>query len=132
MALIPFRFMLYYLIDTQFNSYIGDKRMPYKEIGARIRTLREHNNYTRETFAESIGISSKFLYEIEMGKKGFSADTLLRISRVLSVSCDYLLTGSSNDNRAVERIICILESFEPRQMGHLRDILVSIMEMMQP
>ena len=106
--------------------------MPYKEIGMRIRTLREQNNYTRETFAESIGISSKFLYEIEMGKKGFSADTLLRISRVLSVSCDYLLTGSNNDNRSAEKVITILESFEPRQMGHLRDILVSIMEMMQP
>lgn len=98
----------------------------------RIRTLREQNNYTREIFAESIGISSKFLYEIEMGKKGFSADTLLRISRVLSVSCDYLLTGSNNDNRSAEKVITILESFEPRQMGHLRDILVSIMEMMQP
>lgn len=104
--------------------------MPYKEIGERIRNLRENNNYTREAFAESVGISSKFLYEIEMGKKGFSADTLLKISRSLSVSCDYLLTGSNQSNKAVENIITILEGFEPEQMGQLRDILVLIKEML--
>ena len=41
------------------------------QIGERIRELREVQNYTREVFAEKAGISSKFLYEIETGKKGF-------------------------------------------------------------
>ncbi len=49
------------------------------EVGARIRELREIQNYTREGLAEKVDISAKFLYEIEMGKKGFSADTLLKI-----------------------------------------------------
>lgn len=44
-------------------------------VGERIRELREVQNYTREAFAEKIDISAKFLYEIETGKKGFSADT---------------------------------------------------------
>ena len=49
--------------------------MSYKEIGARIRALREDDGLTRDRLAERVGISSKFLYEIEMGKKGFSAET---------------------------------------------------------
>lgn len=61
------------------------------EVGARIRELREIQNYTREGLAEKVDISAKFLYEIEMGKKGFSADTLCRISKALSVSCDYIM-----------------------------------------
>ena len=65
-------------------------------IGTRIRELREIQNYTREAFAEKIEISSKFLYEIETGKKGFSADTLCRISQALSVSCDYIMFGEEN------------------------------------
>lgn len=56
-------------------------------IGERIRELREIHNYTREAFAEKVDISAKFLYEIETGKKGFSADTLGKISIALSVSC---------------------------------------------
>ncbi len=41
-------------------------------IGTRIRYIRELNHYTREELAEYADISSKFLYEIESGQKGFS------------------------------------------------------------
>lgn len=103
--------------------------MSYKEVGERIRYLREVNNYTREAFAEKVGISSKFLYEIEMGKKGFSADTLLKISQALAVSCDYLMIGYNAESRTAEQIACILEGLEPKQIGRVRDILMLIREM---
>lgn len=45
--------------------------MSYKEIGARIRALRESDGLSRDKLAERVEISSKFLYEIEMGKKAF-------------------------------------------------------------
>lgn len=64
-----------------------------KAIGERIAYLRVTNNYTREAFAELIGISTKFLYEIETGKKGFSANTLYKIATSFGVSCDYIITG---------------------------------------
>lgn len=50
----------------------------YAKAGQRIRNLREVNRYTREKLAELAEISPKFLYEIEVGAKGFSADTLSR------------------------------------------------------
>ena len=65
----------------------------HKIIGERIKNLRQLHNLTREEVAEKAEISSKFLYEIEKGTKGLSADTLLRIARTLSCSCDYILTG---------------------------------------
>ena len=49
----------------------------YYDAGNRIRYLREKQHYTREQLAEMADISPKFLYEIESGQKGFSADTLL-------------------------------------------------------
>ena len=52
----------------------------YAKAGQRIRNLREVNRYTREKLAELAEISPKFLYEIEVGAKGFSADTLSRIA----------------------------------------------------
>lgn len=69
-----------------------------KEVGERIAYLRVVNHYTRERFAELVGISPRFLYEIETGRKGFSASTLYKIASTLEVSCDYIMTGSTRDN----------------------------------
>lgn len=98
-------------------------------IGERIRKLREDKKYTREALAEKADISSKFLYEIETGKKGFSAETLCKISRALSVSCDYIMLGGDPERRENEEIICVLEMLEPRQISKIRDILNILSEM---
>lgn len=65
--------------------------MSDKNVGQRIRKLREANSYTRDAFAEKVDISSKFLYEIETGKKGFTVEILSKISKALCVSNDYIL-----------------------------------------
>lgn len=65
-----------------------------KRIGTRITNLRVKQGYTRDEMAERVGISCKFLYEIEGNKKGFSALTLYRLSIALGVSMDYIITGS--------------------------------------
>ena len=43
----------------------------YIDAGHRIRTIRKQRGYSREYLAELSDISTKFLYEIECGKKGF-------------------------------------------------------------
>lgn len=65
-------------------------------IGKRIRKIREARNITREQLADDIGISTKFLYEIETGKKGFSASYIVPMVKCLSVSSDYLLFGKND------------------------------------
>lgn len=73
------------------NQY--DKDTFQLEVGLRILGMRKREGYTREEFAELIGISAKHLYDIEKGKKGFSAFVLYRISRILNVDCNYILEG---------------------------------------
>lgn len=99
------------------------------QAGQRIRELREIQNYTRESFAEKVDISVKFLYEIETGKKGFSAGTLCRISKALSVSCDYIMLGEEKGYRSMEKIVCVLETLEPKQVSKMQDILKILYEM---
>ena len=96
------------------------------DIGLRIRALREANGYTREAFATRINISTKFLYEVESGKKGFSAETLYKISRALSTS-DYIMSGNKHD-KIPEKILDILEGFSPDQMPNVQAILKSALE----
>ena len=103
--------------------------MSNKGAGERIRELRELQNYTREVFAEKVDISEKFLYGIEVGKKGFSADTLCRISQVLSVSCDYIMLGEEKEHRGMEKVICVLETIGPKQRSKVQDVLKMLSEM---
>lgn len=99
------------------------------QVGARIRELREIQNYTRETFAEKVDISAKFLYEIEVGKKNFSAATLCRIAKALSVSCDYIMFGEDTEHRSAEKLLCVLEMLEPKHVSKMQDILKILYDM---
>ena len=65
----------------------------YMEAGIRIQCLREQYGFTREEMAELVGVSGKCIYEIETGRKGFSASVLLKIAIVFEVNCDYIMTG---------------------------------------
>ena len=99
----------------------------YNGVGVRIRELREINRYTREKFAEMVEISPKFLYEIETGQKGFSADTLYRISQGLSVNCEYILTG--NITPYGSELINTLNLFNVSHSKPLCEIMKSIYEL---
>ena len=69
-----------------------------KGIGKRIRKLREEQGMTREELAVKAEITTKFLYEVESGKKGMSANNLYKIATALSSNCDYILLGRNREN----------------------------------
>ena len=69
----------------------------YKNIGEFIAELRRIRKLTRKEVAGKAGISEKFLYEIESGKKGFTVASLYSISGALQVDVEDVLTC----NRAV-------------------------------
>lgn len=100
-----------------------------KEIGGRIKYLREENNYTRDELAEKIGISAKFLYEIETGKKRFSAETLVKIAQAVSVSCDYIMLGNRLESKEIEDISNILRRFSKEQLELVGDMLRVMMKL---
>ena len=99
------------------------------EIGNRIKALREVRGYTREELAEKAEISSKFLYEVEKGRKGLSADTLLKISRTLSCSCDYILTGETFIKNDDEQLTQLLQRFNDKDREYAVKVLTLMQEM---
>ena len=100
----------------------GDNDMTNDGMGNRIQELRKERNMTREELAENAEISTKFLYEVEMGKKGISAETLLKISTALSASCDYLLTGEGKNRNGR------FDNLSQRQLKRLEKIVKLISE----
>lgn len=83
-----------------------------EEIGFRIMALRVDKCYSRKTFSQMIGISSVFLYEIELAKKRFSSLILLKMAKELDVSTDYILTGK-NTRKLDDEIVAVLEKYQP-------------------
>lgn len=97
-----------------------------KSVGLRIAILRENLGFSREVLSGLAGISSKFLYEIECGKKGMSAYTLHNLARVLGVSTDFLLNGSSEPKGNSE---LFFSSFTEEQRVHVQAILRSLLHL---
>ena len=90
-----------------------------KEAGIRIRSIRKTRRMTREGLAYRAGISSKFLYEIEQGKKKFSAEILCRIANALDVSCDYIMSGKLvpyEDETGIAEVIVLFDSEQQRRL----------------
>ena len=62
--------------------------------GDRIKQRREDLGWTQEALGGRAGLSKGFLSDVENGKRGIGAKSLLDIAQVLGVSLDYLMKGS--------------------------------------
>lgn len=120
----------------KFEKYLnggvtGEENMLDKAVGIRIRELREKKEMTREEVAAKAEITAKFLYEVELGKKGISAGNLYRIAVALSTSCDYILLGVHrvDDEVSLENIYAeALKGFNEKQRKSVIDMLRILLE----
>lgn len=96
-------------------------------IGARIRYARKVNHYTTEELSEVVGISTRFLYDIEKGHKRFSVTILINICNALNVSYDYILTGKNNEYND-QKIIDIINMFDVSQINNVKKVLELVLE----
>lgn len=102
-----------------------------KSVGKRIRELREKQEMTREELANKAEITTKFLYEVENGKKGMSANNLYKIAIALSTSCDYILLGVHriDDENRIEKLYAeFLRDFSVEQRKAVVKILGTLLE----
>lgn len=66
------------------------------ELGKRVRDTRDEKGYSCSDIAEKTGLSDTFIYQVERGEKGISAENLGKLSEALGVSVDYLIFGNVN------------------------------------
>ncbi|MCM1328803.1 MAG: helix-turn-helix domain-containing protein [Ruminococcus sp.] len=92
-----------------------------KSMGERVRKRREKLGYTREELAEKLDISVTFAAEIELGKKGMSLDTLVRVCELLSVSADYILWGK--EERQENPIADMTAFLDDTEMKHAEELM---------
>ena len=66
--------------------------------GERLRNRRNVLGFTQEFVSDKAGITLRFYQMLERGEKSVSLDTLIRLSRALTISTDYLLFGDLSYN----------------------------------
>lgn len=71
---------------------MGDTNL-LKEMGLRIYQRRKFLHYTQEQLAETLGVSTQMISNLELGKKAIRPENLIKLCAALNLSADYILTG---------------------------------------
>jgi transcriptional regulator with XRE-family HTH domain len=100
--------------------------LDFSAIGKRIRRQREFLGYTRDYLAEQLSVSTNFCRDIEIGAKGMSIQTLVKLSKILRLSVDYILFGKTVAN-GDEPLLVMLNSCRPDKRKYAEDILKSFL-----
>lgn len=93
-------------------------------IGKRIRKQREKLGYSRESLSEKIEVSSRFLADIELGTKGMSFSTLIKLSKELNVSIDYIICGQEDESES-ETIKRAISKIDKVYLPELEKIIIA-------
>lgn len=88
-----------------------------KQLGQKIKSFRQSKGYSQEQFAEKIGIASRTLCGIEIGKNFFTADTLEKILEVLEITPQDLFRVNhlQPQEDLIEEIITVIKSIKDRE-----------------
>lgn len=100
-----------------------------KKLGARICELRQQRKLTREKLGEMSEISDRFIYDIETGQKGMSAETLYKLSRAFNVTSDYILRGPEKGKNDLIYITEILKRLDKNSLESVEKIIIEISKM---
>lgn len=116
-------FSSYNEIQKEVWHMENDMSAFYMSVGYRIRSLRTEQNLTREEFAEMIDISSKYIYEIEKGKKNFSIGILFKICSALGVPSSVIL----DEKIGIDQLILteLVGRFTSEDKQYIKDTIIS-------
>ena len=67
--------------------------MNHKQIGYRIKEVREQNNFSQARLAEETELSISYISHIENAKRKASLESIIRIVNALGITVDELLAG---------------------------------------
>lgn len=99
-----------------------DKTSLNTEIGKRIRTIRENNNYTRENLAEYANVSVQFIADIEAGRKSMTTHTLYKMAEALHVTTDFIIYGHTSSKQSTQ-IFATLETLSEQELKLAESLL---------
>ena len=93
------------------------------EIGQRLRQRRQALGLTRERMSELADIGSGYYGQLEVGTSQMSVDTLIKLSRSMHLSMEYILFGEDCKQGDPSPIVDLLQKCSPRELTLAEDLL---------
>lgn len=125
----------FFHIQKQFSpqnfSPLSAQVTPSLVLSPHIFPKEDINGYSREKLAELVGITPKFCYDLELGLKNMSVNTLYKLSNALHVSVDYILKGTSESSGPYDSFIGIISLCPTDKLDHLEKIIVHYIQAIQ-
>lgn len=75
------------------------------EFGNRLRERRKSLGITQNELAITVGVTSEYISRLERGIRTPSVDVVIALSKALSTTCNYLLTGEMDVQTEVMTIL---------------------------
>ena len=94
-----------------------------KEIGLRVRLQREKLNLSREKFSEIVNLSPFYIGQIERGDRNMSLETLVKVSKTLNLSTDYILQGKTLYMENIYALEAIEDNYKEEIDQEIKDLL---------
>lgn len=96
-------------------------------IGRRIQNRRKQQGYTQEQLADLMNVSIQMVSNLERGNKAIRIENLIRLSQILEVSTDYILTGkqTADDTQGLSARISALPDRDRKLINHLVEYCLS-------
>ena len=114
------------------------KQLETKDMGMRLRKVREERKMTRETLAEKVDLSVNFIADVEYGNKSPSIRKFYSLIQALDTNADYILGGNMReiviDEEAAEaykEIMNILNQCNGKQLASLKSISMIYADMLK-
>ena len=83
--------------------------MRFPELGKRLKKCRLVTNMYRREVAEFLGVNEHTIYYWEKGQTRHNTDNLNQLSRLYSVSVDYLVGRSEDPQHSTDELAVVLE-----------------------
>ncbi len=99
--------------------------MDYIQMGERLKTLRITRQLTLKQVSELVGVSISMISAYEVEDRHPSYLTLLKLSRLYGVTCDYLISGNTdNENKRTIDVSGLSE----REIANVSELVAIIKE----
>jgi transcriptional regulator with XRE-family HTH domain len=105
-----------------------------KDMAQRIKVQRKKLGYTQDEMSERIGLSASSYTKIENAFQNPSLETIIKLSRELQMSLDYMIFGTRHrqkDTRRNDALTAVAKMAEVDKLIHANDILNKIIKALQ-
>ena len=93
------------------------------EIGQRLRQRRQELGLTRERMSELADIGTGYYGQLEVGTSQMSIDTLIKLSRSMHLSMEYILFGEGEKPGDPSAMIDLLRRCTPWELKLAEEVL---------